>query len=156
MFKIKPCITGQIEEYALWKYERHPYIAGAEKILLERFTKAANIKDVNEINREVVAYFIASRDSEYESKRVLVALRGFLRYARWAGYPCIHYIHLTERNLMALKKGPKIDYARVAKIKEMRNRGVPFRKIVEELGKTSKKRVHLSGVVRWARLVVPT
>lgn len=156
MFKKKPCVFNQVEEYALWKAERAPFIAGAQRSLLLRFAREVKVDSVSEITAASVAYLIAGKDSAYESQCLLVALRGFLRYARWAGYPCIHYTHLTQRSLMALKKGPKVDMKRVEVIKEMRSRGIPYRKIVEELGKTSKKPVYLSGVVRWAKIVIPT
>lgn len=152
MFNRKREIEKQIEEYALWKYERHPYIAGGEKALLDRFAKTTKIANVSDITQELAAYFVASQDYQYAAQRVLVALRGFLRYARWAGYPCIHYIHLTHSNLMAAKPGPKIDQTKIEKIKELKGRGLTYRQIVVELSQIYKKRIHLSGVQRWAKL----
>lgn len=149
-------IDNQIEEYVLWKYERAPYVAGGDRSILKRFVREVKVSNVSDITAESVAWYAAGKGSEYEADRLLVVMRSFLRYARWAGYPCVHYIHLTKRNLMALKKGPKVDMTKVQKVKEMRSRGVPYRTIVEELGKTSKKRIHLSGVVRWAKIVIPT
>lgn len=156
MFSKNYEIDNQIEEYALWKYERTPHMAGAQQSLLLRFSRDMRITRVGDITFDMVAYFTGAEGTEYRRQECLKALRSFLRYCKWAGYECIPYNHVTEFH-MEKKKGRPLESDRAKEAIKMRKLGVPYRTISRELTEKFEKPTYVGSIFRWVNpKVIPT
>lgn len=95
LFTKTPQIYTLIDEHAAWKFEVHPYLAGAHRSLLIRFAKSQKISNVEDITEEHIAYFVGGELSAYYSHTALKAFRSFLWYANHAGYDCLAYNRIS-------------------------------------------------------------
>jgi len=98
-----PNIFTVIDEYASWKYQRFPMLAGARRSLLIRFAKAYDIRDVEEITESHILFFVGGELTGFYSEQALKALRQFLWYCRKAGYECIAHNVASRKGLLEMR-----------------------------------------------------
>lgn len=143
----EPPIVTQIEEYVLWRSVRYPFVAGAEGALLRRFSKSFKIRSVDEIQPEIVFFFAGEELSHHFTYKALVALKGFLRYCMWAGYPCINY---KELDMEKLKGGRPRNRKMEEEVSFFKHAGLNAHQTALRLKeKFPKEPVHNSSVYRW-------
>lgn len=141
-------IYEQINEYAWWKKQHHPWIAGARKALLYRFANSFKVQHVQDISVDHIAFFTGEELTEFYSEQALKTLRDFLWYSRRAGYRCISYKMATKEELKK-PMGRPIQWDMVQKIKEMKESGLSDETIARLLTKSLGKKVHKTSVERW-------
>lgn len=91
LFTKTPQIYTLIDEWAEWKYDIHPYKAGAYRSLMIRFAKSLKLKDVEEISEDHIAYFAGGELTGFYSHTAFKAIKSFLWYAENAGYECVSH-----------------------------------------------------------------
>lgn len=105
-------ILDVIDEYASWKYQRHPLVAGAQRSLLIRFVKSQRLRDTSDITEKHIAFFVGGELSEFYSEQALKALRQFLWYCRRAGYVSIGHTTASRKALQSSEESSIVSETR--------------------------------------------
>lgn len=140
-------IYEQINEYVYWKKQHHPLTAGAHRSLLFRMAKSLNLNSIEDITESHIAFFTGEQLTGFYVEEALRALRGFLQYARMAGYNCMPYKNATIEHMS--KMGRPVQWDMVEKVRDMKASGLSDETIARLLTKTLGKRVHKTSVERW-------
>lgn len=139
-----PSIYEQIDEYVSYKATRYPLKAGACKALLYRLARCND--GPRYLTVDMIAYFVGEELSPYFRGEALTAIRGFIRYARMAGYTDISPYDLMESRL-----GRPRNERRIKEVRELRSQNLSYTKVLKTLSERYKKRFHKTQIVRWAR-----
>ena len=101
-------IFDVIDEYASWKYQQRPHIAGAQRSLLIRFAKAHGLRRVSDITEQHIMFFVGGELSQYFAQQAVTTLRAFLWYSRNAGYEAIGHNTASRAALRVLEEESKV------------------------------------------------
>lgn len=140
-------IYSQINEYAYWKSDQQPWIAGARKALLYRLADNLKLHSITELTETHIAYFTGEQLTDFYGEVALKAIRDFLWYCRLAGYNCLSYKMATKEQLK--KVGRPVQWDMVRRVKELREQGFSDETIARSLKASLGKRVHKRSVERW-------
>lgn len=145
-------IYEQINEYAYCKSQRHPMIAGAHRALLYRMAEHLNLNSIEDITESHIAFFTGEQLTGFYVEEAFKALRGFLQYAKMAGYKCIPHKSATLEHMS--KMGRPVQWDMVQKVREMRAAGIVNNETIARLlTQSMDKRVHKKSVDRWKKRI---
>lgn len=151
LFSKKPPIYDTIDEFAEWKSERFPWIAGSQRSLLYRFAQTYKIDNVEEVREDQIAFFVGEELTQFYALQATKAIRGFLWYCDRSGYDVFSYKMVTEEKLKRAVGHP-VDWDMVKRTAELREgRGLTFEAIARVLTKETKRKVHKTSTIRWYR-----